>query len=345
MKNFLGKTAMFTDIHWGCRNNLTQHNQDNLNYVEWFKQQVIKNKCDSIIFMGDWFENRNAINISTLNMSYDGLSSLNSLDLPIYFIIGNHDLYHRENRELYSTYHFKELKNVTLINEPLFIKDIGFFPFLFKEEYPDAAASVMKHKCKYVFGHFEFKDFVVTGANKKMEHGPEHSIFSSPKVIFSGHFHKRQIKDNVIYIGNTFPTNYGDINDDERGMCILDTNTDDISFIDWKDCPKFRRVKLSKVIEGNIDFPPQARVECIIDTEISYSDIQLLKEEMIKSLNLREFSLEPDSSENKDMLEGEEIELDKFEDVNQLIVKMLKDGITNTSTINADLIIDIYTTL
>ena len=31
--------------------------------------------------------------------------------------------------------------------------------------------------------------------------------------VFSGHFHRRQVKGNIHYIGNTFPHNYSDAND------------------------------------------------------------------------------------------------------------------------------------
>jgi hypothetical protein len=40
--------------------------------------------------------------------------------------------------------------------------------------------------------------------------------------VFSGHFHKRQSKANVWYIGNSFPHNYADAGDDARGMMILE---------------------------------------------------------------------------------------------------------------------------
>ena len=113
------KIAMFTDIHWGCRNNSDQHNQDCTEYVDWFISQVKKNKCNTIIFMGDWFENRNAINVATLNASYDALDKLNKLELPIYFLVGNHDLYHRNDRVQFSTYHYTQFSNVILTYEPL----------------------------------------------------------------------------------------------------------------------------------------------------------------------------------------------------------------------------------
>lgn len=340
------KIALFTDIHWGCKNNSIQHNQDCMDYIDWFVENVKKEKCDAISFMGDWFENRNAINVQTLNQSFKGLEKLDALGIPIYFCIGNHDLYHRENRAQFSTFHLGKFKNIVLVNEVIQVNDMMFFPYLFKTEYATAASLINDKKPKYVFGHFEFRNFVITGSDRRMEHGPDHTQFSGPEYIFSGHFHKRQANDNIIYIGNTFPTNYGDAWDDERGMAILDTDSNNVEFINWVDCPKYRKVKLSNVLEGQADFPEKCRVRCIVDIDIAYTDAQALKEEMVKSAGLREFSLEENLAERKDAIAGteEELQLD-FSSLNDAVINMLKTGVSGTATIDPEKLVEIYSSL
>jgi DNA repair exonuclease SbcCD nuclease subunit len=220
-----------------------------------------------------------------------------------------------------------------------------FFPYLFKSEYPATAASIIKHNPKYVFGHFEFRNFVVTGTDRKMDHGPDHTQFSKPKYVFSGHFHKRQALDNVIYIGNTFPTNYGDAWDDARGMAILTTETEDVDFIDWADCPKYRKVKLSDVLgDPTLKFPSKCRVRCVVDIDIGYTEAQALKEEMIKTLGLREFSLEENINEKKDLLHGnsdyeDDLDLSSIDDA---VIKLLSTGVTPTASIDPNKLVQIY---
>jgi DNA repair exonuclease SbcCD nuclease subunit len=341
----LNKVAMFTDIHFGKKNNSLQHNQDCLDFVSWFCDNVRKDSDIShIVFMGDWFENRNSINVMTLNFAYEALHKLNALGLPVYIIIGNHDLYHRENRKVFSTKVFEEFANVTLVNEPqIMAGKILLAPFMFKEEYPLLA---QYDKLPYWMGHFEFRNFIVTGTDRVMEHGPEHMMFDGPTFIFSGHFHKRQARDNIVYIGNCFPMDYGDAGDDARGMCILDTKNDEVDFIDWLDCPKYRKVKLSEVLgQSEINYPSKCRVRCIIDTEIGYSEAQQLREELTKLLDLREFSLEENLYEKKDAIAGEgEEAINDFDlsSLNDAVVKMLQTGVTGTSTIDAERLIDIY---
>jgi len=342
----MARVAMFTDIHFGKKNNSIQHNQDCFDCVRWFCGKVKEDgKITHVMFLGDWFENRNAVNILTLNFARDAVEELNALGVPIYIIIGNHDLYHRESRKVFSTKVFEEFNNIILVNEPTEVDGMFLIcPYLFKNEYPTLAKY---NHLPYWMGHFEFRNFVVTGTDRKMDHGPDHKQFTGPTHIFSGHFHKRQANDNVIYIGNTFPMDYGDQGDDDRGLCILDTTTDEVYFDNWEDCPKYRKIKLSNVLDGSVDFPPKCRVRCLIDIDIAYSDAQALREEMVKSLGLREFSLEENISERKDMIAGEDGEMENFDlsSLNDAVIGMLQTGVQGTSTIDAAKLVEIYSTL
>lgn len=340
------KISMFTDIHWGAKNNSVTHNEDCSEFIEWFISNTLKQKCSAIVFMGDWFENRNAINVATLNSSFKGLQQLDALGIPIYFSVGNHDLYHRENRNEVSTYHFTQFKNVKLINEMTRVDNMAFFPYLFKEEYAGAASFLENKKIKYAFGHFEFKNFVITGTDKRLDHGPDHKIFSNQKYIFSGHFHKRQIQDNVIYIGNTFPTNFGDAWDDERGMAILDTETDDVDFLNWDVCPKYRKLKLSALLEDpTMMLPQKARVRCIVDIDISYSEAQQIKEELTKGLTLREFSYEENTAEKISEANSEVIDDFEISSLDDAVVKMIETGVVTTPNIDPKILVEIYSKL
>jgi len=191
------RLAMFTDIHWGARSNSDQHLQDCLDYIDWFCKLVKDQGATHIAFLGDWYESRNAINVRTLKYSQEGARRLNALGLPIIFIVGNHDLYHRSNRAIFSTDPFSDLENFIMVNEPMEVApNIFASPFLFRDEYPKLVEQINSYK--YVLGHFEFRNFVVTGADRRLEHGPDADQFTGPKYIFSGHFHLRQVNKNIV---------------------------------------------------------------------------------------------------------------------------------------------------
>jgi DNA repair exonuclease SbcCD nuclease subunit len=337
------KLAMFTDIHWGARTNSSQHLEDCLNYIDWFIEKVREEKPSHIAFLGDWFENRNQVNVKTLNMSQEGARKLNDLGIPIIFIVGNHDLYHRQDRAIYSTDMFHDLDNFLLVSEPLELDKEWFVaPYMFRDEYPDLVSDINAHK--YVLGHFEFRNFVVTGDTRLMEHGPDASDFADPTYIFSGHYHKRQVNKNIIYIGNTFPTNFGDAGDAARGCCFFDISNDEVYFHDWEDSPLFFKTRLTRVIGGESDFPAKARVRCVLDMDIGYSDVQTLRDEMIKGMNLREFSVEEDMAARKGMIaEGLDIEGDlDLSSLDNTVRQLITEGVSSSPTIDPSVLIHLY---
>ena len=290
----LNKAACFTDVHFGAKSNSELHNQDCIRFIDWFCQQVKKdNTVDHVVFLGDWHETRSAVNVLTLKYSYQAAKKLNDLGIPVFFIIGNHDLFHRHTREVHSTIHFEEFSNFTVIDRPILFDHIGkgtlMCPFMFDDEY----AQLTEHLSVPVwFGHFEFKDFVVTGYNVKMLTGPDPVDFVGPKHIFCGHFHKRQTVKNIVYIGNTFPTTYADAGDSDRGMMIYDHPTDNTKYINWPDCPMYIKIKLSQLIDGTATILKGARVRCEADAPITFEESNLLRQTFTERYHLREFTLE-----------------------------------------------------
>jgi DNA repair exonuclease SbcCD nuclease subunit len=351
MKKTLKRGAFCTDIHFGKKGNSPQHNQDCLNYIDWFCDQVKKDgKVDYIAFLGDWNENRSALNISTLNYSYHGAKKLNNMGLPVYFVIGNHDLYQRHTREVHSIVHFQEFKNFKVIEHPTIVEEIEgkalFSPYMFHEEYPGLEKFL---SLPFWAGHFEFKGFIVTGGHV-MPFGPDAGNFKGPKHIISGHFHKRQANQNIIYMGNTFPMDYSDAGDFARGMMFYDHIKQEPTWEDWADCPKYIKTKLSNVLDNTTTLYTDARVRCLVDLPISFEESTYLKKKFTEKFTLREFILE-ETSEIKDAVSQTQSEFnpenkpeyDKLKTVDELVKHMLTE--IDSDHINNQKLIDIYTSL
>lgn len=324
----LNKSAIFTDLHIGAKSNSQQHNEDCVDYINWFCDKVKSDpEIDHVIFAGDWHETRSTINIITLKYSYEIATKINNLGLPVYFIIGNHDLYHRNTRDVYSVVPFHEFENFNIINEPTVIEYIGngvlLCPYLFHEEYPKL---VEYSDIPVWIGHFEFRGFVVTNINIRMKIGPDHTNFKKPKRILSGHFHKRQSSGNVTYIGNAFPTTFADVGDFKRGMMVYDHNKDDMTFLDWKECPKYITGKLSELLSDDVKLYPHARVKCVADIKISYEEYLEIKKQFIEDYDLREFTI-IESIEIADALSETKTDVDDIGlgTIDEMIISMLSD--------------------
>lgn len=341
------KIAMFTDIHFGRRSNSRVHNQDCLDFVKWFCNQVNDEKYTHIAFLGDWFESRSAINIETIEYSYQALEMLNEIGLPIYFCVGNHDLHRRTTRDVHSVRMFNELKNFVVIDKPTVIDSMLFSPFLFEDEYAD----IIQYNDLHAFlGHFEFKNFILTGNSNLAEHGADHKLFAGPKKIFSGHYHKRQSMDNIFYIGNAFPMDFGDAGDYDRGMCTYYVDEDRVTFTNWSDSPKYYKTKLTNVLADKWKPLPKMKVKCTIDGELGYNEAQELREAMVEAYELRDFVLEEDRTVKQELLEGDDAKVDEdlldLSNVDDMVIKQLetvKDD--KKAKIDGALLVEIYKSL
>ena len=338
MSHLFKKVAVCTDIHYGLKSNSIVHNQDCSNFIDWFIDEAKKHGCETGMFLGDWSHHRASINMQTLQYSLRSLEKLSEAFDRFYFIPGNHDLYYRDRRDIHSTEWAKHLPNIQIVNDWFKDGDVIIAPWLVGDDYK----RISKMSSKYMFGHFELPKFKMNAMIEMPDHGnvqAEH--FKGMQSVFSGHFHLRQQKTNINYIGNCFPHNYSDAGDDDRGMMILEWGKEP-EYHSWPDQPRYRVLRLGNVMNNTAELlKPGMHVRVQLDIEISYEEANFIKETYIKDYELREMSLIPNKSASvdTDMAPGEI----KFESVDQIVT----DQITNIESEFYDnkLLLKIYQTL
>ena len=295
MANLFERAACFTDIHYGLKQNSRQHLQDCQNYVDWFIAEAKARDCETCIFLGDWHHHRASVNVATMNASIRDLKLLNESFEKVYFILGNHDLYYRDKRELNSIEYARDLSNFVMIDEHFLQDDVAIIPWLVGKEYKDVA----KIKCKYMFGHFELPYFKMNAMVEMPDHdGIKADMLGNPEYVFSGHFHKRQYKNNIHYMGNSFPHNYADVGDDERGAMFLEWGGEP-QYVNWLEGPKYRVFTLKQLLDDHqnlLDEYTYARVK--LDISISYEEANFIREKMAEQYNVRELQLIPIKIQN-----------------------------------------------
>ena len=338
MTNLFKKAAIFTDIHFGLKSNSTQHNEDCLAFVKWATTKAKEQDCETCMFLGDWHHNRASLNIVTLNYSLRALEHMNDNFERVYFIPGNHDLYYRDKREIQSVEWARHLPNVTICNDWFHSSDVVIAPWLVADDHK----RIHKLNGRYMFGHFELPGYLMNAMVEMPDHGEvRREDFTNFEHVFTGHFHKRQTKKNITYIGNCFPHNYADAGDDDRGMMILEWGKEP-EFYAWPDQPRYRVLGLASIIDNAPSLlAPGMHVRVQLDIEISYEEANFIKETYIREYGLREMALIPNknSSVDTDMAPGEV----KFESVDQIVT----DQITNIESEFYDnkLLLKIYQTL
>lgn len=335
MANLFKKAAVCTDIHFGLKSNSSTHNDDCLNFIKWFIETAKQEGCETCFFLGDWHNNRAAINIVTLNYSLRALEMLNNAFDIVYFIPGNHDLYYRDKRDIQSVEWARHLPNVRIVNDWFADGDVVIAPWLVGDDHK----RIHKLEGKYCFGHFELPHFMMNAMVAMPDTGEIKSeSFRGFEKVFSGHFHKRQTKNNIYYLGNCFPHNYADAGDDERGMMILEWGNEP-KYVTWPDQPRYRVYNLSDVLRTPEELllkDMHTRVN--IDVDITYEEASFIKETFVGQYHLRELTLLP--AKTVDM--GQDISLGnlQFESVDTIVT----NNLTNISSDHYDphLLLDIY---
>jgi len=338
MSNLFRKVAICTDIHFGLKSNSLVHNQDCADFIDWFIATAREQGCETGMFLGDWHHHRASINLQTLHFSLQSLQKLSAAFDNFYFIPGNHDLYYRDKRDIHGAEWAQHLPNITVVNDWFQDGDVVIAPWLVGDDHK----RIPKMSAKYMFGHFELPHFKMNAMVEMPDHGEvKVDSFGGFDKVFSGHFHLRQQKKNINYIGNCFPHNFADAGDADRGMMILEWGSEPV-YHAWPGQPLYRVLKLSQVIDSAPKIlVPNMHVRVELDIDISYEEANFIKDTFVKDYCLREMALIPVKSlaVDADMSPGEV----KFESVDQIVT----DQLTNIESEFYDpkLLLKIYQTL
>jgi len=332
------RAAIFTDIHYGLKNNSVTHLQDCESFVDWFIDLAKSKRCETGMFLGDWHHHRASINLQTLNFSLRSLEKLSAAFDQFYFLPGNHDLYYRDRRDIHGAEWARHLPNIHVVNDWFTDGDVTIVPWLVGDDHK----RIQKITSKYVFGHFELPHFKMNAMVEMPDTGEVNvNDFKGVERVFSGHFHLRQQQGNVTYIGNAFPHNFSDAGDEQRGATILDWDGT-TEFHAWEQQPTYRVVDLSALIDhADQILKPNQHVRVNLDINVSYEEANFIKETFVNGYGIREISLLP-KARNQDH-ENEYNETVVFHSVDQIITEQLTN--IDSEFYNKQLLLQIYQNL
>lgn len=338
------KVVTFTDIHLGLKNNSKEHNTDCVNFVKFMINEAKERDIKVCIFMGDFFHNRSNVNISTLNYGLEVMNLLNDNFDKTYFLVGNHDMYHKNKRDITSINMAQAFTNIEFINKMQTIDDCTFIPFMIDDEYKQLPSLTSK----YVFGHLELPGYLLNKMVEMPNHGKEtQESFNGCEFVFSGHFHKRQSKitpsgTRVIYTGNCFPHNFSDTWDDARGIMFLEHGKEP-QFKAWDGAPKYRTFTLSELLnEPSYYVQDNVVAKVQIDIPVNMNEISYIREVFTKLYNVREFNIVNSKKALQESLEYGEIET-STESVDEIVLKQIQE--IDSPMFDKNLLTQIYTSL
>ena len=334
MDSLFNKAMVLGDLHFGRSGNSAQANQDNIDFLQWAIDDAKAKGADQCIMLGDWFDNRSSVGVGTMHSALQGLEMLSAGFRRSWFISGNHDQFHRDRRDITSIEFVRHIPNITVINDPSTVDDVTFLPWLVGDEHER-----LDLRGRYVFAHAEIAGFMRNSKSIMPEsaHTATAEQFAGPELVFTGHFHKRQMQRNVCYIGNIFPFNFTDDGEADRGMMLLEWGHDP-TFHTWPSQPLYRSIRLSELLK-NIDVLKQdMTLRVTVDLSLSYEEAMDLRDTLTSGYGLRKIELH----HLRDEVENVDSDV-VFQTVDQLVLSSLQD--IESVELSSSRLIEIYQNL
>jgi DNA repair exonuclease SbcCD nuclease subunit len=197
--------------------------EDCQNLVDYVYETAMGQEVDAIVWLGDLHHNFGIVNIGVTDFWLRTFKrfGLPHLHIHNYAIVGNHDIETNGDRMVHALLPYKELENVTVVDNPTTIfgePDILFLPYMRNEEF---VQTCNESNAKIVICHQEF-DGCQYENGFYSKHGVNPNSIPQELVI-SGHIHMPQTFGKVMYLGSPRWITASDANQD-RFIYVWDTS-------------------------------------------------------------------------------------------------------------------------
>lgn len=190
-------------------------------------------KCERVFVLGDLFHNRSAIKI----IIYDAVFRFfqNRTDIETFLIVGNHDQ-NTKDGSIHSLRPFKELTNVTVVDKPITIQNVFFYP------YSEDSTPKIFIPADFFMGHIGVEGATIGASNFLFGENISPKLLKDYRECFIGHIHKHQQLGNIHIPGSPLQHTFGE-RDDKKGYLYVDKYYN-VNFVSTKS-PKFKLVEVS----------------------------------------------------------------------------------------------------
>lgn len=329
-----------TDLHFGRKNNSEEHNQDLLDFfeflIEW-KHNNIEGPS-TLVVCGDTFDQRDKLSVLTMNYAIRGITMLSDAFDRIIFLIGNHDMFYRDTREVHSLRIFEHIPNVEIVDFYKIEDDRMFVSWIItEEEYDKIIHESKKHNIRFMWGHFEFNSFKMND-HYVTENGNSHKELSHIERIATGHYHMHQVKDNVEYISTPFPYDMNDANDTNRGFMVLDPSTGVTQRIQYEG-PLILSITPEDLIKNEWSNMDKVTVRVVVEDTIDDETNERIKESL-SSGGFRGTSVAYKTTRTKSVM-SQETEIKEPSNIDTMVLDHL-DKMADVEGIDKELMKKIY---
>jgi len=220
---------LITDLHHG--NSTSEYDiKYQLDHLEWLKEIIKEYNCDGVINCGDTHDKRMIASFRIIELFKQKHREISEMVENMYIIAGNHDNYYTNSNQITSLPSFFQSPNQILIQDEGFVDPSGklfFIPWI-NESNSERLSEFVRgnnRKGNFLFSHLEQGGFRHGGTFSK-NNQLYISDFSKYDKVFSGHFHEKQEQGNLIYLGNGYQKDFGEL--ERKFVHVLNEKTGEI---------------------------------------------------------------------------------------------------------------------
>jgi hypothetical protein len=251
------------DLHLGVKNASIEWSDIQSDFlVNTFIEAIDKDgfdpETDILIQVGDWHHVRESTNVRIQGASLNIAKVLcNKFKRGVHVILGNHDVYYKDQNDVHSLVGFNEIFDNFHVYESPKILNLNSHKFLMLpwiDSTDKFRETISKYKsADFVVCHADIKGAKLSKTTK-LDHGVEYSELNNYKRVYSGHIHIRQDRDNVLYVGTPYQMDRGDIGN-SKGFYVLEINGTEVSerFIENNSSPRFIKYNIHDLLELSLN--------------------------------------------------------------------------------------------
>lgn len=248
---------LISDTHLGVRSNSREWMDNIESYFRDFFIPLLKQNYqpgDVLVHCGDVFDSRQSINLYIMNKGIAIFEDVASI-LPIYMIIGNHDIFMKSSNEINSLRIFKNNPNIHVFEEPEKVwfgkRSALMMPWRDGHEAESEVLDNPENRADIVFCHTDIRGFTFN-KNQKVEDGNGVDAFTNFQKVYSGHIHWAQSFKNVRMLGSPYQLTRSD-NGNTKSIWMLDLETLEEKQFGNEHSPKFVKYKLAWLMDQPIE--------------------------------------------------------------------------------------------
>ena len=240
------KIILYSDLHIHNHHRLMVNSETALGIISYIKDYAQEHNIKKIICAGDFFHTKSKAYAPHVIQSWLELKEIKKAGLEHYMLIGNHDMAVPNTTMNSILFVFSDYAKI--VPDYIFFdtKNTRFHLLSYTNTYFNNF-QIDEKKKNVLVGHLDIIGFQMSNGFQAIS-GFKMDDFEKFDLVLSGHYHKHQQKDNIVYIGSPYQTSFSERHQ-KKGFIVLDDETLDWEFVESPDAPKYEILEINKITD------------------------------------------------------------------------------------------------